>query len=245
MELSRQNTGVGCHSILQGIFLTQGLNPGLLYAGRFFTTWATMEALEMDHSHLIYSGLLHGCFHCVRILLSWYLPRRVTAKGLRITQLTYNRENFGNGRWDSMVIFFFLSPQDWLFKQKKKKMFIQTFGRHIKIRDQSHFQKAVTKGGDRCICMGDSFCCAIETNTTFLSNLCCCPVAQSCLTLCDHMNISTPHFPVLHYLLEFAQTHVHWVGDAIQLSHPLSPKQLYSNKKITKNNIDINIFMIT
>ena len=39
--------------------------------------------------------------------------------------------------------------------------------------------------------------------------------------LCNPMNYSTPGFPVLHYLLEFAQTHVHWVGDAIQPSHPL------------------------
>ena len=44
-----------------------------------------------------------------------------------------------------------------------------------------------------------------------------------CPTLCDAMDCSTPGFPVLHYLLEFAQTHVHWVSDAIQPSHPLSP----------------------
>ena len=37
------------------------------------------------------------------------------------------------------------------------------------------------------------------------------------------MDCSTPVFPVLHYLLDLAQTHVHWVGDAIQPSHPLSP----------------------
>ena len=47
-------------------------------------------------------------------------------------------------------------------------------------------------------------------------------VAQSCLTLCDPMDCSTPGFPVLHQLLELAQTHVHRVGDAIQPSHPLS-----------------------
>ena len=40
-------------------------------------------------------------------------------------------------------------------------------------------------------------------------------VAQSCSTLCDPMNCSTPGFPVFHNLLEFAQTHVHWVGGAI------------------------------
>ena len=47
-------------------------------------------------------------------------------------------------------------------------------------------------------------------------------VTQSCLTLCDPMNGSTPGLPVHHQLLESTQTHVHWVGDAIQSSHPLS-----------------------
>ena len=48
-----------------------------------------------------------------------------------------------------------------------------------------------------------------------------CPVAQSCTTLCDTMKCNMPGFPVLHYLLEFAQTQVHWVGDATQPSHLL------------------------
>ena len=47
-------------------------------------------------------------------------------------------------------------------------------------------------------------------------------VAQSCPTLCDPMNCSTPGLPVRHHLPEFTQTHVHWVSDAIQPSHPLS-----------------------
>ena len=47
-------------------------------------------------------------------------------------------------------------------------------------------------------------------------------VAQSCPTLCNPMNRSTPGLPVHHQLPEFTQTHVHWVGDAIQPSHPLS-----------------------
>ena len=50
----------------------------------------------------------------------------------------------------------------------------------------------------------------------------CCSIAKSCLSLCDPMDCSTPGFPVLHYLLEFTQTHVHGVGDAVQPSHPLS-----------------------
>ena len=47
-------------------------------------------------------------------------------------------------------------------------------------------------------------------------------LAQSCLTFCNPMNRSMPGLPVHHQLLEFTQTHVHWVGDAIQPSHPLS-----------------------
>ena len=53
------------------------------------------------------------------------------------------------------------------------------------------------------------------------SSVCCCSIVQSCLTLCNPMDCSTPGFPVLHHFLGFAQTHVHWVGDAIQPSHPL------------------------
>ena len=53
-------------------------------------------------------------------------------------------------------------------------------------------------------------------------------VAQSCLTLCDPMNRSTPGLPVHHQLLEFTQTHVHRVSDAIQPSHPLSSPLLLS-----------------
>ena len=47
-------------------------------------------------------------------------------------------------------------------------------------------------------------------------------VTLSCLTLLDPMNHSAPGLPVYHQLPEFTQTHLHWVGDAIQPSHPLS-----------------------
>ena len=47
-------------------------------------------------------------------------------------------------------------------------------------------------------------------------------VPQSCPTLCNPMDCSTPDLPVHHQLLELIQTHVHWVGDAIQPPHPLS-----------------------
>ena len=68
----------------------------------------------------------------------------------------------------------------------------------------------------------------------FLPLLCCSAlegsVAQSCPTLCDPMNRSMPGLPVHHKLLEFTQTHVHRVSDAIQPSHPLSsPSPLAPN----------------
>ena len=55
-------------------------------------------------------------------------------------------------------------------------------------------------------------------NTTTI----CCSVTQSGPTVWDPTDCSTPGLPVLHQLLELAQTHVHWVGDAIQPSRPLS-----------------------
>ena len=58
--------------------------------------------------------------------------------------------------------------------------------------------------------------CALFYSFQFIS------VTQSCLTICDPMNCSTPGLPVHHQLPEFTQTHVHQVGDAIQPSHPLS-----------------------
>ena len=56
----------------------------------------------------------------------------------------------------------------------------------------------------------------VVTPTDFSMN------TQSCPTLCDPMNHSTPGLPVHHQLQEFTQTHVHQVSDAIQPSHPLS-----------------------
>ena len=52
--------------------------------------------------------------------------------------------------------------------------------------------------------------------------ICCCSVTKSYPALCNPLGCSMPAFPVYHQLLQFAQTHVHWVGDMIQPSHPLS-----------------------
>ena len=57
----------------------------------------------------------------------------------------------------------------------------------------------------------------------------CCSVAQSCPTLCNPMNFSKPASSVFYYIPGYAQTHVHWVGDAIQLSHSLPLPSLAVN----------------
>ena len=67
----------------------------------------------------------------------------------------------------------------------------------------------------------DRLCSELQFSSVLFS-----PVTQSCMTLCNPMNRSTPGLPVHHQLPEFTQTHVHWVGDAIQPSHPLSSPSL-------------------
>ena len=70
-------------------------------------------------------------------------------------------------------------------------------------------------------------------------NCCCCSVAQSCLILCNFTDCSTPVFPVVHHLPELAQTHVHWVRDAIQPSKPLPspspPALIFPSIKVFSN----------
>ena len=107
-------------------------------------------------------------------------------------------------------------------------------------QDLGHHRAWMGQGGREVQVGGDiyiyiqwiHFICTAETNTTLQCNYI--PiqylyrkvqfssVAQSCLTLCDPMNCSTPGLPVHHQLPEFTQTHVHRISNAIQPSHPLS-----------------------
>ena len=88
-------------------------------------------------------------------------------------------------------------------------------------RDGREFLKL----GDICISMADSCWGLTENNKipeTNYPSVHFSSVAQLCLTFCDPMDCSTPGLPVHHQLLEFTQTHAHWVGDAIEPYHPLS-----------------------
>ena len=62
---------------------------------------------------------------------------------------------------------------------------------------------------------------SVSPNSLDSRFLCCCSVAKSCTSLCDHVNCSTPGFPVLPHLPELAQTHIHWVSNATKPSYPL------------------------
>ena len=67
---------------------------------------------------------------------------------------------------------------------------------------------------------------------------CCCSVAKLCLTLCEPMDHSMPDLPVLHHLLELAQTHIHWVGDTsshLILSCPLLMPLIFPSIRVFSN----------
>ena len=98
----------------------------------------------------------------------------------------------------------------------------------------SHSSSQLTAGGTKCV-LGESTgrgswtpslvpvgCAPGTTSLCWLCILQFSSVTQLCPTLCDPMDCSTPGLPVHHQLQEFTQTHVHWVSDAIQPSHPLS-----------------------
>ena len=65
--------------------------------------------------------------------------------------------------------------------------------------------------------------CVLKHSLHYLSICCCCSVIQLCLTFWDPMNCSTPGLPVPHHLPEFAQVHIHCIGDAIQPTNFLMP----------------------
>ena len=87
-----KNTGVGCHALLQGMFPTQGSNPGLLNCRRFFTNWATREAqlhVRWDHMNLLTfrsSWIQNGNFICFELIICimWNVELDKAQAGIQI-----------------------------------------------------------------------------------------------------------------------------------------------------------------
>ena len=93
-----QNTGVGSHSLLQGIFPTQGSNPGLPHCRRFFTSWTTREAQECsDYTQLHSSNTLVLKFLQAR--LQQYVNQELPAVQARFGKGRGTRNQIANIRW--------------------------------------------------------------------------------------------------------------------------------------------------
>ena len=101
----------------------------------------------------------------------------------------------------------------------KQEVLLYSRGNYIQYPMINHSEKEYEK---EYIRRTESLCPTAEINTTLKIKYQFSSVTQSCPTLCDPMNRSTPGLPVHHQLPEFTQTHVHWVSDAIQPPHPLS-----------------------
>ena len=87
--------------------------------------------------------------------------------------------------------------------------------------------KGILPRAQICVsCLAGRFFTAEPPRKPCITN--CCLVAKLCPTLCDPMGCSMPGFSLLHCLAEFAWIHVHWVGDAIQPSHPLLPSSFFA-----------------
>ena len=147
------------------------------------------------------------------------------AKSLELTSETWNKSNSEN---DSIVSL--QSLRDfWNIRAcrlvpitlaEEEENGTEARGPHVSSRAlnpdlSSNFHTKVFNRMDLFICF------SILNNQDWLNNQLS-SVAQSCLTRCDPMNCSMPGLPVHRQLWDFTQTHVYWVGDAIQPSHPLS-----------------------
>ena len=75
----------------------------------------------------------------------------------------------------------------------------------------------------------------------FVGMGCCCSVTKSCPTLCNPMNCSMSGVPVPHYLLDFAQIHLSWVGDAILCRHLFLLPSIFPSIKVFSNELALCI----
>ena len=90
------------------------------------------------------------------------------------------------------------------------------------------YSQLLMGGPQKSHCEGHGY--TEDKDLSYWCKCCCyCSVAQLCPTLCHPMDCSMPGLPVPHHLPEFAQVHVHWMGDASQPSHLLSPPSLALN----------------
>ena len=123
------------------------------------------------------------------------------------------------------VCYLAVAPLSHMWHPRPPHSFLLTWLKHLLLLPAGFFFFFLNEAVDTS-CPQDFPRVILGLKKLFFSSLakaCFCSVTNSCLTLCGHTDCCRSGFPVLHYLLEFAQTHVHWFGIAIQPSHPLSP----------------------
>ena len=120
----------------------------------------------------------------------------------------------------------------WPKKQNiKQKQYCNKFSRDFKmvyIQKKFFLMATILKPQCHFFCKALCELSAHYAPIRFWTYFYCCSITKSCLTRCNPMDGSKPGLPVPHYLLEFAQVHVQWIGDAIQPSHPLPPSSPFA-----------------
>ena len=189
-----KNTGMACHPLFQGIFPTQGSNLSLLH---LLHAGGSLQLVPWEALSWVDCVPNYGRLLAKKKWL-YFPPCICTSQQYNLESPPIKTQSTGTSpvvQWLRLRL-----PMQGVWVQP----LVGELGSHM-----HHSQKAkILK----------KYCNKFSKD---FKN--CCLAAQSRTTLCDPMDCSTSGFPVLHHLLEFAQTHVHWVGDAIQPSHPLSP----------------------
>ena len=153
-----------------------------------------------------------------------------------MTQGQKKKGEMGRKTFLQHLIDMFLDHTHWfLLKKKKNKTPYGFLGWERQTQEKwSHLRLEKVQEGMLASCDTESstsgsanygFCVVIKffnKTVAFILSFVSCSVAQLCLTNCEPHRLQHARFPVLQYLPEFAQTHLHWVSDAFQPSHPLS-----------------------
>ena len=168
-------------------------------------------------------------------MVIWHLKQigRVKIGGCLMRKWKWSHSVVSNSSWPQGPSMGFSMQEYWsglpLLQGMKEKIFKSSFWSFIffysmQWRTISRLWR-VTRSGFY-VTTSDEYLCGWtekKLQSTFQGQIEFSSLVQSCPTLCDPMDCSTPGFPDLHQLPELPQTHVNWVRDAIQPSHPLSP----------------------
>ena len=226
---------MGSHSLLQGIFLTHGWTWVSCIASWLFTLWATRKAQWGT-----------GTFY-----VSSFLGSIVGSLLLTFVQATFSNSSVSSENDNILVhsgiLFCFTSQLFQILAERRGNVYLvylwtQTF--FIIIPSQNSRKHVIT--GNVLFLFYDKCLWILILMNQFIScELLSSELAQLCPTLCDPMDGSMPGLPVHHQLPEFIQTHVHWVGDAIQLSQPLlspsPPASIFPSIRVFSNESALHI----